>query len=96
MVLNRTEAQQFIDSQQCLTKILKICLLNVAQRWILLLSWARDVMGESKDVLEGSCFQNTLKNKRLEHQSYRQKRNFIDRERLSRETDSRVQELGAP
>jgi hypothetical protein len=43
-----------------------------------------------------SCSQNTLKNKRLEHQSYRQERNFIDRERLSGETHSRVQKLGAP
>jgi hypothetical protein len=38
----------------------------------------KDVMGESTDALEGSCSQNTLKNKRLEHQRYRQERNFID------------------
>jgi hypothetical protein len=43
------------------------------------------VMGESTNVLEGSCSQSTLKNKRLEHQSYRQERNFIDTERLSEE-----------
>jgi hypothetical protein len=49
-----------------------------------------DVTGESTDALVGSCSQNTLKNKRLEHQSYRQERNFIDRERLNRETHSRV------
>jgi hypothetical protein len=36
-------------------------------------------MGKSMDELEGSCSQNTVKNKRLEHQSYRQNRNFIDR-----------------
>jgi hypothetical protein len=47
-------------------------------------------MGESTDMLEGSCSQNTLKNKRLEHQSYRQKRNFIDKESLSGEMHSRV------
>jgi hypothetical protein len=52
--------------------------------------------GESMDMLEGSCSQNILKNKRLGHQSYRQERNFIDRERLSGETHSRVQKLGAP
>jgi hypothetical protein len=43
-------------------------------------------MRESTDVLKGSCSQNTLKNKRLEPWSYRQERNFIGRERLSRET----------
>jgi hypothetical protein len=48
------------------------------------------------DTLKGSCCQNTLKNKTLEHRSYRQERNFIDRKRLSRETHSRVQKLGAP
>jgi hypothetical protein len=53
-------------------------------------------MGESTDVLEGSCFQNTLKNKRLEHQSYKQKRNFIDRERLIGETNSGIWKPGAP
>jgi hypothetical protein len=47
-------------------------------------------MGESTDMLDGSCSQNTLKNKRLEHQSYRQKRNFIDKESLSGEMHSRV------
>jgi hypothetical protein len=51
---------------------------------------------ESMEVLMGSCSQNTLKDKRLDHQSYRQERNFIDRERLSRETQGRVQKLGAP
>jgi hypothetical protein len=40
--------------------------------------------------------QNTLKNKRLEPWSYRQERNFIDRERLSRETHRRVWKPGAP
>jgi hypothetical protein len=35
--------------------------------------------GESTDVLEGSCSQNTLKNKRLEHQGYKQERNFTDK-----------------
>jgi hypothetical protein len=53
-------------------------------------------MGEFTDALEGSCSQNTLKNKRLEPWSYRQERNFIDRERQSRETASRVWKLGAP
>jgi hypothetical protein len=52
-------------------------------------------MGESTDTLKGLCSQNTLKNKRLEHRSYRQERNFIDRERLSRETNIRVWKLGA-
>jgi hypothetical protein len=47
------------------------------------ISRARDVRGESMDALMGSCSQNTLKNERLEHQSYRQERKFIDRERLS-------------
>jgi hypothetical protein len=59
------------------------------------ISRARDVRGESMDALMGSCSQNTLKNERLEHQSYRQERNFIDRERLSGEMHSRVQKLGA-
>jgi hypothetical protein len=36
-------------------------------------------------ALEGSCSQSTLKNKRLEHQSYRQERNLTERERLSRD-----------
>jgi hypothetical protein len=52
--------------------------------------------GESMDMLEGSCSQNILKNKRLGHQSYRQERNFIDRERLSREVHSGVQKVGVP
>jgi hypothetical protein len=51
--------------------------------------------GESTDKLKGSCSQNTLKNKRLEHWSYRQERNFIDRERLSKEMLSRVWKPGA-
>jgi hypothetical protein len=55
----------------------------------------KPVMGESSGMLEGCCSQNTLKNKRLAHQSYRQKWNF-DRERLSRETHHGVQKLGAP
>jgi hypothetical protein len=38
---------------------------------------------------------NTLKIKRLEHQSCRQEGNFIDRERLSGEMHSRVQQSGA-
>jgi hypothetical protein len=42
--------------------------------------------GESTDLLEDSCSQNTLKNERLEHLRYRQERNFTDRERLSGET----------
>jgi hypothetical protein len=41
-------------------------------------------------------FSNTLKIKRLGHQSYRQERNFIDRERLSGEVHSVVWKLGAP
>jgi hypothetical protein len=60
------------------------------------MSQVQDVMGESTDALMGSRSQNTLKNERLEHQSYRQERNFIDRERLSGEMHSRVQKLGAP
>jgi hypothetical protein len=47
-------------------------------------------MGGSMDALEGSCSQNTLKNKRLEHWRYGQERNCIDRERLSGEMNSRV------
>jgi hypothetical protein len=47
----------------------------------------RDVTGESTDVLMGSGSQNTLKNKRLEHWSYRQER---PGERLSREMHSEV------
>jgi hypothetical protein len=39
-------------------------------------------MGKSTDTLKGSCSQNTLKNERLAHWSYRQERNFIDREKL--------------
>jgi hypothetical protein len=50
---------------------------------------------ESTAALEGSCFQNILKTKRLEHQSYRQKRNF-DRERLSGEMHNGVWKPGAP
>jgi hypothetical protein len=46
--------------------------------------------GEYMDELMGSCFQNTFRNERLEHQSYRQERNFIDRERLSGEMHSKV------
>jgi hypothetical protein len=61
-----------------------------------ILSREQDVMGESMDMLQGSCSQNTLKDKRLEHWSYRQKRNFIDRERLSRETHSRVWKMVTP
>jgi hypothetical protein len=34
-------------------------------------------MRESTDMLMGSCFQNTLRNERLEHWSYRQERNFM-------------------
>jgi hypothetical protein len=45
-------------------------------------------MEESSAALAGSCSQNTLKNKRLEHQSYRQERDFIGRAWLSRETHS--------
>jgi hypothetical protein len=48
------------------------------------------------DMLEGSCSWNTLKNKRLEHQSHRQERNFIDRERLSGEMNSEVQNQMPP
>jgi hypothetical protein len=51
-------------------------------------------MGESMDTLEGSCFQNTPKIKRLENRSYRQERNVIDRERLSGETHSGVWKPG--
>jgi hypothetical protein len=59
------------------------------------MSWAQDVTGEYTDALEHSCSQNSLKNKRLEHPSYRQKRNFIYKERLSRETH-RVRKPGVP
>jgi hypothetical protein len=45
---------------------------------------------------KGFLLSEHLKNKRLEHHSYKQKRNFIDRERLSGETHSGVQKLGAP
>jgi hypothetical protein len=45
---------------------------------------------EIHGTLKGSCSQNTLRNKWLENKSYRQERNFIDRERLSRETHSRI------
>jgi hypothetical protein len=44
--------------------------------------------------LEGSCSQNTIKKKRLEYQSYKQERNFIDRERLTREMNSGGLETG--
>jgi hypothetical protein len=54
------------------------------------MSQTQDVTGESMDALKDSCFQNTLKNKRLEPWSYRQERNFLDRERLSGETHGRV------
>jgi hypothetical protein len=63
---------------------------------VVFLSQAQDVTGESTDMLEGSGSQNTPKNKRLEHQSYRQERNFIDRERLSGRMQSWVQKPGAP
>jgi hypothetical protein len=43
------------------------------------MSWARDVTGESMDVLMDFCSQNTLRNERLEHMSYRQERNFTDK-----------------
>jgi hypothetical protein len=33
--------------------------------------------------------------KKLEHQRYKQERNFIDREKLGEEIHSRVQKLGA-
>jgi hypothetical protein len=52
-------------------------------------------MGESKDTLKGSCSQNTLKNKSLEHQSYRQARNFTDRDRHT-ETHMGVWKAGDP
>jgi hypothetical protein len=48
------------------------------------------------DALMGSCSQNTLRNERQEHQSYRNERNFIDRERMRREMHSEDQKLGAP
>jgi hypothetical protein len=48
------------------------------------------------DMPKGSCSQNTLKNVRLEHQSCRQERNFIDRDRLSEETHNRVQKPSDP
>jgi hypothetical protein len=47
-------------------------------------------MGESTDALR------TLKNETLEHQSNRQERNFIDRERLNRKMHSRVWKQGCP
>jgi hypothetical protein len=38
------------------------------ETWVMVtLSWAWDVTGESTDALKGSCSQNTLKNKKLEH-----------------------------
>jgi hypothetical protein len=43
------------------------------------MSRVRDVMGESTDMLMGSCSQNTLKNERLEHQSYRQETLLIEK-----------------
>jgi hypothetical protein len=45
-------------------------------------------------LIMGSCSQNTLKNKRLENWSYRQERNFIDRESLSRKMHRGVWKLG--
>jgi hypothetical protein len=45
--------------------------------------------------VRGLLLSNTLKIKRLENQSYRKERNFIDRERLSREVYNRVWKLGA-
>jgi hypothetical protein len=60
-----------------------------------LVSWARDVAGESMDTLMDSCSQNTLKNERLEHWSYRQEKNLIDREKLRGETHSGVWKPGA-
>jgi hypothetical protein len=60
------------------------------------MSRAQDVTGESTDTLMGSCSQNTFKNERLEHHSYRKERNFIGRERLSEEMHSRVRKPGAP
>jgi hypothetical protein len=48
------------------------------------------------DTLIGSCSQNPLKNERLEHWSYRQERNFIVRESLSREMHNGVWKPGAP
>jgi hypothetical protein len=56
---------------------------------------AMELSWESTGALEGSCSQNTLKNRRLEHWNYRQE-NFIDRKRLSREMHSGVQKPGAP
>jgi hypothetical protein len=53
-------------------------------------------MGESMDVLMGFCSHNTLKNEKLEHQSYKQKRNFIDREMLSGEMHSNVRNQVVP
>jgi hypothetical protein len=47
------------------------------------------------DSLKGSCSQSTLKNERLEHWSYRQERNLIDRERLNRDTQHSL-ETGCP
>jgi hypothetical protein len=44
----------------------------------------------------GLLLSNTLKIKKQEHQSYRQERNCIDRERLSGEAHSGVRKLGFP
>jgi hypothetical protein len=60
------------------------------------MSWAQDIIGESTDVLKCSCSQNTFKNERLEHLSYRQERNFIDKDRQRGETHSMVWKPGAP
>jgi hypothetical protein len=65
---------------------------NLNKKFLIELSQARDATGESTDMLEGSCSQNILKNKRLEPWSYRQERDFIDRERLSGEAHSRAPE----
>jgi hypothetical protein len=46
--------------------------------------------------VRGLFLSNALKIKRSEHQGCRQERNFIDKERLSRETHSGVWKLGAP
>jgi hypothetical protein len=60
------------------------------------MSRARDVMGESTDAVMGSCSQNTLRNERLEHLSYRQKKNFTHRERQIGEMHSEVWKPRAP
>jgi hypothetical protein len=43
-------------------------------------------MGESTDVLMGSCFQSTLKNEKLEHRHYRQKETLLIRKAEWRDT----------